>query len=221
VFVQWMGLQFVDEGLLRSLIATLLSVFPHVRLYQADPGSVLFRLLARPLRPREPGRGGDGARSGDLRARGLRVREDLAAALSLDEEGGRKLAEGAPLATDDKNRFATHSPRVLGRAIGNIDRMVGPHDPLVRRLGELDALYLVRHLVRTDRVKRAQRLAAKIGDRWSAPWPSSRSRSAGASRARRRASWSAPSRSTPPRSGRAIARCRSRTAPPTTATARG
>ena len=49
VFVQWMGLRFVDESLLRSLIATLLDVFPHVRLYQADPGSILFVSSAEPL----------------------------------------------------------------------------------------------------------------------------------------------------------------------------
>jgi hypothetical protein len=93
---------------------------------------------------------------------GLRLREDLAASLTLDEEGARALAEGHPLATDDKNRFATHSPRVLGRAIGNVDRLVGPHDPLVGKLDHLDALYLVRHLVRTERIPRAQRIARSI-----------------------------------------------------------
>jgi hypothetical protein len=93
---------------------------------------------------------------------GLRVREDLAAALLLDEQGARALAEGAPLASDDKNRFATHSPRVLGRAIGNVHRLVAPHDPLPGRLDQLDALYLVRHLVRTERVPRAERIAKAI-----------------------------------------------------------
>jgi hypothetical protein len=90
------------------------------------------------------------------------VREDLAASLTLDEAGAHKLAEGAPLATDDKNRFATHSPRVLGRAIGNVDRLVAPHDPLVGKLDHLDALYLVQHLVRTERIPRAQRIAKSI-----------------------------------------------------------
>ena len=30
VFVQWMGLRFVNEALLRSLLATLLAVFPRI-----------------------------------------------------------------------------------------------------------------------------------------------------------------------------------------------
>jgi hypothetical protein len=90
------------------------------------------------------------------------VREDLAAALVLDEQGGRALAEGAPIVSDDRNRFATHSPRVLGRAIRTVERLFAPHDPLVGKLDGLDSLYLIRHLVRIERVRRAQRLAKSI-----------------------------------------------------------
>jgi SAM-dependent methyltransferase len=164
VFVQWMGLQFVDESLLRSLVATLLSVFPHVRLYQADPGSLLFVSSPDPFDLESRAEAVIALDPETFARAGLRVREDLAAAFVLDEEGGRALAEGAALATDDKNRFATHSPRVLGRAIGNVDRLVGRHDPLTRRLDEFDALYLVQHLMRTERTKRAQRIAAAIRD---------------------------------------------------------
>jgi hypothetical protein len=162
VFVQWMGLQFVDEGLLRSLIATLLDVFPHLRLYAADPGSLLFVSSPEPF-DLESRAEQVMARDPETFARaGLRVREDLAAALVLDEAGARALARGAPIATDDKNRFATHSPRVLARPIGNVDRLFAPHDPLVRNLASLDAVYLVRRLVQMDRVPRAQRIAKRI-----------------------------------------------------------
>ena len=40
VFVQWMNVNFMDEALIRSLTATLLSVFPEVRLYRPDPTTV-------------------------------------------------------------------------------------------------------------------------------------------------------------------------------------
>jgi spermidine synthase len=162
VFVQWMGLQFVDESLLRSLLATLLAVFPHVRVYQADPGSMLFVSSPDPFDLESRAEAVMALDPETFARAGLRVREDLAAALTLDEAGARALAEGSAVATDDKNRFATHSPRVLGRAIGNVDRLVGPHDPLVGKLGDLDALYLVRHLVRTQRVRRAQRIAQSV-----------------------------------------------------------
>src|SRR5262249_31295533 len=43
VFVQWIGLPFVDEALFRSMLATLRDVFPHVRVYAPPPhGSILF-----------------------------------------------------------------------------------------------------------------------------------------------------------------------------------
>src|SRR6185295_20356843 len=46
VFVQWMGLQFVDEALLRSLIATLAATFSHVELYQPPPGGPILLLAS-------------------------------------------------------------------------------------------------------------------------------------------------------------------------------
>jgi spermidine synthase len=162
VFVQWMGLQFVDESLLRSLIATLLDVYPHVRLYQADPGSILFVSSSEPLDlesqvervlPRDPE---------TFAKYGVRVTEDLAAALVLDEAGARKVSEGARLITDDHNLFATDSPRVLGRAIGSTDRLLGPHDPLPARAAEFDAVYLCRRLVQMQRYSRADRLAKSL-----------------------------------------------------------
>jgi hypothetical protein len=165
VFVQWMGMQFVDESLLRSLIATLLDVFPHVRLYQADRGSILFVSSAVPLDlegrvgaivPLDP--------EGYARS-GIRVKEDLAAALVLDEEGARALSEGAPIVTDDYNLFAADSPRVLARPIGdlrNVDRLLGPYDPLLKRVKELDAVYLCHRLVLMERWQRAERIAGAL-----------------------------------------------------------
>ena len=49
VFVQWMNVIFMDEDLLRSLTATLLSVFPEVRVYRPDPNTVVFLASDAPL----------------------------------------------------------------------------------------------------------------------------------------------------------------------------
>lgn len=164
VFVQWMGLQFVDEDLMRSLLATLLAVFPHVRVYEADPGSVLLVSSADPFELESRAEAVMTRDPATFASAGLRVREDLAAALVLDEAGGRALAAGAPIATDDENRFATHSPRVLGRALGNVEHLFAPHDPLVGTLEErgLDSLYLVRRLVGMERFRRARRITRSI-----------------------------------------------------------
>ncbi|MEO8016431.1 MAG: fused MFS/spermidine synthase, partial [Pseudomonadota bacterium] len=49
VFVQWMNVIFMDEDLLRSLTATMLSVFSDVRVYRPDPNTVVFLASDRPL----------------------------------------------------------------------------------------------------------------------------------------------------------------------------
>ena len=52
VFVQWMNVIFMDEDLLRSLTATLLSVFREVRVYRPDPNTVVFLASDQPLESR-------------------------------------------------------------------------------------------------------------------------------------------------------------------------
>ncbi len=162
IFVQWMGLQFVDERLFRSLTATLLDVFPYVRLYQPDLGAVLFVASDAALEL-ESQVEQTVARDRETFARlGVRVPEDLAAALLLDDAGARAVAEGAPIATDDHNLFATDSPRVLANPIRSVERLVARYDPLVPSGDRLDAFYLVRRLVSLRRIARAERVAGGI-----------------------------------------------------------
>jgi spermidine synthase len=138
VFVQWMNVSFLDEALLRSLTATLLSAFGEVRLYRPDPNTLVFLASDRPLNvevnlaasgrpllysPRHYG------------LLGINTVEDLFAALAADAEGTRALAAGAPLITDDFNRMATSSVYDFGRGLTaeEIGRVLAPYDPLQNR----------------------------------------------------------------------------------------
>src|SRR6185295_501007 len=92
VFVQWMNVIFMDEDLLRSLTATLLKVFPEVRVYRPDPNTVVFLASDAPLDVElELARSGLPLRDAPLHyARfGIDNVEDLVAALVLDSEGAR------------------------------------------------------------------------------------------------------------------------------------
>ncbi|HET9472744.1 MAG TPA: fused MFS/spermidine synthase [Steroidobacteraceae bacterium] len=137
VFVQWMNVIFMDEDLLRSLTATLLSVFPEVRVYRPDPNTLVFlasdlkldletRLAATgmPLR---------GAPMHYARF-GINNTEDLVTALMLDTEGAKALAVRAPLITDDDNRIATSSVFEKGRGMDgeSSGRVLAAHDPWQR-----------------------------------------------------------------------------------------
>jgi spermidine synthase len=137
VFVQWMNVIFMDEDLMRSLTATLLSVYPQVRVYRPDPNTVVFLASDQPL---------------DLEARilatglplrnaplhysrfGINCVEDLVSALVLETDGARRLASGAPLITDDDNRIATSNvfEKARGMTGDTSGRLLAPLDPLQR-----------------------------------------------------------------------------------------
>jgi len=137
VFVQWMNVIFMDEDLMRSLTATLLSVFGEVRVYRPDPNTVVFLASDQPLNPElQLAQTGYPLRSAPLHyARfGINNTEDLLAALVLDAEGARRISAGAPLITDDDNRIATssvyeHRRGMTGDSSG---RFVAALDPLQR-----------------------------------------------------------------------------------------
>ena len=137
VFVQWMNVIFMDEDLLRSLTATLLKVFPEVRVYRPDPNTVVFLASDAPLDVElELARSGLPLRDAPLHyARfGIDNVEDLVAALVLDSEGARRIATGARLITDDDNRIATSSVFEKGRGMtgDTSGRLFAAQDPLQR-----------------------------------------------------------------------------------------
>ncbi len=166
VFVQWMGMPFVDEILLRSLVATAGETFPHVELYQIQ-GSFLVLASAAPLDVATTA-----ARAIEAEPRlwariGVLTPEDVLAARVLDTGGARRFAETGRPSTDFLNLFRTRSPKILEnhlRAAG-ADRVLAPYEPTLEGTPELDPFYLVRRLIRRGQAARARRLA----ESWSEP----------------------------------------------------
>jgi spermidine synthase len=113
VFVQWMGPGFVDETLLRSIVATVRAVWPHVRVY--DPyGALLFVASNEPLASAEASVPALLARDPEVMARlGVMSPRHAALWLRLDEAGAEEFARGAPLITDDRNLLEMRSPAVV------------------------------------------------------------------------------------------------------------
>ena len=148
VFVQWMNVIFMDEDLLRSLTATLLSVFQEVRVYRPDPQH--HRVPRQ--RPRRS------TSSSSSRATGLPLRdaplhyarfginnaEDLVAALVLDADGARRFAAGAPLITDDDNRIATSSVYERGRGLNGDTQRPAARARTIRCSGAIRGLRQLR-----------------------------------------------------------------------------
>ncbi|MBW2577684.1 MAG: fused MFS/spermidine synthase [Deltaproteobacteria bacterium] len=161
VFVQWIGLKFVDEALLRSLMATLVSVFPHVEIYQPGAAAgLLFAASEEPLAILENAGRALRVAPEDFAPFGVHRVEDLAAVRVLDDEGTRVLAEGAALNTDDHNLLASRSSR-LGDAVLDSDsfRMLWKdRDPLLTEMDGLDRFALIRKLTAINAAERATAL---------------------------------------------------------------
>ena len=165
VFVQWMGLTFVDEQLLRSMVATALDVFPHVEVYRPIPNAVLLMASPAPLDLATNASRALASAPEQWATMGALHTEDLLAARSLDVEGARTFAHEAPLSSDRRNLFRSRGPTVLAnplRAMG-ADQLFARHEPL-EPAGVEEGLYLVRRLIRQNEPDRARRLAATLPD---------------------------------------------------------
>lgn len=161
VFVLWMGQAFVDEPLLRSLLATLRSVYPHVEVYDPRPGgSLLFVSATRPLRMEETAGRAIAAAPATWAAQGVMTTVDVLAARVADEEGVARVAEGAPVNTDRRNLLQTRSPRILASALGaaGADRVFAPYDPVRGLAAGPEGPRLVQRYIRDGRLRRARRV---------------------------------------------------------------
>jgi predicted membrane-bound spermidine synthase len=176
VFVQWMNSEFVTEPLLRSLAATLLAEFPHVRLYRPLSTALFFLASEAPLEVElELARTQRPLRDDRLHyARlGIASVEDLLAALAMDRGGLEEFARGAPVATDDHNLMATQSrSRADGVKGKQLDALLEPFDPLTapdgwihsKLGGSLNLTYLANRIFGLGRASRAGLLVRSASD---------------------------------------------------------
>jgi len=179
VYLQWMNTQFVDADLLRSLSATMLDVFDHVRVYQWDAQVLFFLGSAEPLDVEL-----DMARTGRplsddhrfYREMGVGSVEDAIVALTMDHAGVEAFARGAEVITDNFNLMATRSAKVMDdeTTIGLLElfELLRPYDPLLQPDSfihndfpkNLDFTYVSRRLERLYLKKRAIQLANTLLD---------------------------------------------------------
>jgi spermidine synthase len=163
IFVQWIGLAFVDETLMRSLIATLGRVFPHVQVFLPVPGGVLFAASRSPFGVGDATRQAIRDAPEHLARYGVLVPEDLAAAQILDDAGCAAMGRDALINTDDHNYLSTRSARIGDNQLetSELVAMAKPYEPLVRIEG-LDPIRLVETLLRTGRYARAATVAQTL-----------------------------------------------------------
>ncbi|MEM7164378.1 MAG: fused MFS/spermidine synthase, partial [Planctomycetota bacterium] len=163
VFVQWMGLSWVDEELLRALLATLDAVFEHVNVLMPAPYHELYFVASNaPLEAEAAVRKLVAEVPEDARRLGILGPEDLFVELAFDEHAVRRLAAGAQVSTDDHNLLQLRSPTLLGQEAESRwgSRIFVEHDSRDRQVAGLNTAYLTRRLLDRFDAAGARRLAA-------------------------------------------------------------
>ena len=167
-FVQWMGLAFVDEELLRSLVATAVHVFDYVEVYQPVPSTLLVLASPEPLNVDTTAAQALESARREWEKVGVRVTEDLLAARVLDSDGARRFARGGRLSTDSHNLFRTRSPKALRNPLHALtaDDLLAPFAPPTTSADTVPAesLYVIRRLIRQRATRRAHRLTQSLPD---------------------------------------------------------
>tara|TARA_R110002049_G_scaffold72490_1_gene186986 strand:+ start:87124 stop:90456 length:3333 start_codon:yes stop_codon:yes gene_type:complete len=118
IFLQWMDTQFLDLELTRSMAAGLLEVFPHMRIYEPTPGSMMFVSSDQPIEPEMTSENYLRYPREDrafYRAFGMIKPTDLLSFLKMDEVAVREFSNGAPPITDEFNLLAMRAPHLLSR----------------------------------------------------------------------------------------------------------
>ena len=135
-FVQWIGLRFLDEDLLRSLLATLNEVFPYVwrssnllreAPFFSSPASSLS------LDPRIWSGGYDSAKE-SWWLLGHPSAESVLTARRLDADASRAFGADAPVSRDLRNLFRTRSAKAMRAPLNrrSLDELLRNEDPPAR-----------------------------------------------------------------------------------------
>jgi len=135
VFVQWMGTDFINEDLMKSLTATLLTEFKQIRVFLPYPTTLLFMASDGDIAIEEHLPELSATLNSSLSHYskiGLNVAEDVLAVLALDTRSARIFSQGSPLITDNNNRLATSHVFDLRQALNpqQVGAMLAPYDPI-------------------------------------------------------------------------------------------
>jgi spermidine synthase len=165
IFVQWIGLGFVDIPLFGSLMAAMTDVFDYVHVYRPVPAALVFVASDDPIDLFESGSRAIAAAPEDFGIQGIHRVEDLLATWSLDSDAVKVLATGRPSNTDDHNRLATTRlpPAQQNQNHRKFADHLLEHEPWSpERLASIDAALLVRRMSLNGETGRARRIAATL-----------------------------------------------------------
>ena len=141
VFLQWMNTQFIDVELAKSMGASLIDVFPHVRLYEPAKQVFMFVGSDQPMRPEDIPTNESGQTlchinpqdQDHYRRMGIVTPTHLFSLLRMEDAELRRVCADARRITDERNLLAMRAPRLLRmEALQSINAFLNDHLPVAR-----------------------------------------------------------------------------------------
>ena len=163
VFVQWMGLSFVDGPLLRGLVGTLSTVFENVTVLLPSGAAVLFIASNEEIDFVKTAEQAIANAPKSFEGIGVHALADVLAAVCIEKEASREYASNYPIITDDHNHLAWASGRTSKRR-KSLDAGQGLklHDGLLDLASEVDPGLLVRRLRARRAGERARLIISEL-----------------------------------------------------------
>ncbi len=167
VFVQWIGLRFVDEDLLKSLVATLNEEFKYVEMYQPlSKGGLIFIASEHPVKI-EKNDFNSAKNISQWNLLGVQSWSEFYLTNRLNAEQSRQFSKGAKLSTDYNNIMKIRSPKVINKPLSNkkMNGLLSVHDVIWDDLSNTSVFVLVRKLIKERGMERLKLMTSKMTDK--------------------------------------------------------
>lgn len=166
VFVQWIGMRFIDETLLKSLLATLNAEFNHVALFQPlSTGGLIFVSSQEPIELDQtyfdtPQNQQQWQKLGSSHLQNIANNQRLSA------EDSKAFSQGAQLSTDHFNVLKLRSPKIIRKSLNKMqfNQLLAGYDPLNAAMKQEVNFGAIRRLLKEHDFLRVKHLANQVED---------------------------------------------------------
>jgi spermidine synthase len=164
VFVQWIGMRFVDEKLLKSLLVTLNSEFQYVEIYQPKSKGGLLFLSSNKVLNITKDKFNDQLSQANWIENGVPTWFDFIISKRLSADKTYEFSNQAEISVDLNNKLKINSPKVISNPMTNLGftKISNLYDPLIEYVDQQEFPTIVNKLLMSNNTQRAFQLVNKM-----------------------------------------------------------
>jgi len=166
VFIQWIGMRFIDTELLKSLLATLNQEFNFVELYQPlSSGGLIFVASNTPINISEAQFNLPHSQA-KWQSLGINNVNQIRYSKRLGFQGSKAIANNSVLSTDYFNVLKLRSPKIIKKPLNRrqLNSILADYDPLIEVINT-QAYAIAKKLIKEKDYKRLVLLTKHIKDK--------------------------------------------------------